>query len=431
MSVLPVNDIEITSEFEDALALMENTRKNLFVTGNAGTGKSTLLRHFRQSTLKNVVILAPTGIAAVNVGGQTIHSFFQLPPRLIQPNDIRRISRQRKLFERLDTLIIDEVSMVRADLMDAIDVSLRLNRESPTRAFGGVQVIAFGDLHQLSPVVNTEMGKQFGERYKSPYFFDADIVQQGAFQTMELTKVFRQQDQDFIELLNKVRTNVCEDADLERLNDRIIDSGMANEFEGVILTTTNAGADRINRQKLAALDRPSFKFKAEVEGKFDAKVFPNAETLELKVGAQVMLIKNDPARRWVNGDIAVVESICDDSIFVTINGRMREVKPVQWDRVVYALNKENDMIEPKTVGTFEQYPLKLAWAMTIHKSQGQTFDEVLIDMERGSFAHGQLYVALSRCRTLSGISLLRPLKLRDVIFDEQVNRFTQPVELEK
>lgn len=418
-----MSDLELTPEFENLLQLMEHSQRNLFITGNAGTGKSTLLKYFRQHTQKNVVVLAPTGIAAVNVGGQTIHSFFRLPPRFIRDLDVRRIPRHKKLFQTLDTVIIDEISMVRADLMDAIDMSLRMNRKCYDKPFGGVQVVAFGDLHQLSPVVNRESETLFKEKYAGPYFFDAKIAREGVFETHELSKVFRQSDPRFIELLNKVRTNSCSPTDLDILNDRLLDPYETPEFEGVVLTSTNAGAAAINRQKLASLQRRSHTFDATVEGKFESGAFPNDEKLVLKEGAQVMLLKNDPGKKWVNGDLGVIEAICDESIFVIINGKMREVKPVQWERVVYEYKEETESIEPETVGVFRQYPLKLAWAMTIHKSQGQTFDQVLIHLERGAFAHGQLYVALSRCRSLEGIQLLSPIKPRDIVFDPQIKRF--------
>lgn len=422
---IPVEDVELTPEFLRALELMEQTSRCAFITGKAGTGKSTLLRYFRAKTKKNVVVLAPTGIAAINVEGQTLHSFLRLPPRFVQREDIRRLSRSRKVIERLDTLVVDEASMVRADLMDAVDWALRLNRDKPKIPFGGVQVILFGDLFQLPPVVDRDMAEVFERRYKSPYFFSADVIHEIELECLELPKIYRQSESAFIDLLNKIRDKRFGPSDLNRLNERVVADPPIQNGDFVTLTTTNQRASEINQNRLNALPGRAFQYQADVTGEFEETLYPNDSALALKKGAQVMLIKNDANKRWVNGTIGLIEHLLDDAVTVSVDGRTHDVPRAIWKKIRYVYNEDADRIESKEIGSFEQYPIKLAWAITIHKSQGQTFDRVLIELGDGAFAHGQVYVALSRCTSFSGLRLKRPVAASDVIFDERILEFKE------
>ncbi|MDD5129830.1 MAG: AAA family ATPase [Candidatus Omnitrophica bacterium] len=421
---LPEN-LDINDEFEKAFELMEHTKECLFITGKAGTGKSTLLKYFKANTGKNIIVLAPTGVAAVNVGGQTIHSFFRFPPKIIQKETIKRL-RDRSLFENLDMIIIDEVSMVRSDLMDGIDYALRLNRGRMKVPFGGVQMVFFGDLFQLSPVVEHESRKLLGERYLSPYFFSAKVFDDCHLRTIELSTIYRQKDSAFMELLNRVRNKEHTGKDLAILNKKVQkDVTVSRKDSTVILTTTNSLANAINQERLSKLPGKEMVYKANATGKFEESAYPTESSLRLKKGAQVILIKNDPDKRWVNGTLAKVAALSPDSIVVEIDGFTYDVPVVKWEKVEYSYNEDEDKIEDEVVGEFAQYPLKLAWAITIHKSQGQTFDKVIIDLGYGAFTHGQLYVALSRCTCLDGIKLKRPVAHSDIIFDERIYEFNQ------
>lgn len=420
---MPLDDIELTPQFLQALELMEKTNKCLFITGKAGTGKSTLLRYFRSKTKKNVVVVAPTGIAAINVEGQTLHSFFKFPPRFVQKEDIRRISKNKKLIECLDTLVIDEVSMVRADLMDGVDHALRVNRGRPDLPFGGVQVILFGDLFQLPPIVDRDMAEIFARRYESPYFFSSKIIQEIQLDCLELTKIYRQSEAEFIGLLNKIRDKEYDEFDLNKLNERVVAAADSGEEDEIVLTTTNQRAGEINQDRLNALPASDVQYGANVTGKFDESAYPNDSLLILKKGAQVMMIKNDPQKKWVNGSIGHIEDLSERSITVSIDGKSHDVPKSTWEKIAYLYDEETGRIESKPVGTFEQYPLKLAWAITIHKSQGKTFDKVIVELGNGAFAHGQVYVALSRCSSFAGLKLKRPITSRDVVFDDRILEF--------
>ena len=419
-----IKDIQLTDDFKAVLELMKNSDECQFITGRAGTGKSTLLRYFRATTSKHVVVLAPTGIAAINVGGQTIHSFFQLPPRFIQENDIKSLGKNRSLIEKIDTLVIDEASMVRADVMDGIDLSLRINR-SNNKPFGGVKVILIGDLFQLPPVVGQDMNEFFEKKYQSPFFFSARVFTKINIRCFELTHIFRQSDPKFISILNNVRENKHTESDMEHLNSRLIDEDCFDEDEVfVVLTSTNDAASRINTFNLVKIEDRSYRYEAVVADKFDEREFPNDYALILKKGAQIMMIKNDvEKKRWVNGTIGVVQDLTDSTVVVNINGNIHEVTRNRWEKIQYVYNENTDHVEPHVIGTFEQFPLRLAWAITIHKSQGQTFDDVVIDVGHGAFAHGQVYVALSRCTKLEGIRLRKKIRASDVIFDRRVLEF--------
>lgn len=406
-------------QFLTALDFARNEEGNLFVTGRAGTGKSTLLRALRDMIAQDAAVLAPTGLAAVNVGGQTIHSFFGFPPRLIRADDIRR-SRNGKLMRRLKLIIIDEVSMVRSDLMWAIDQSLRLNRGRPREPFGGVRLLLFGDLHQLPPVVQSgEEAEHLESVHGGPFFFQLPSLSEVAGTSLlELEHVFRQSDETLIDVLNRIRDGEVTEDDLQVLNERthpIRTLGEGDSF--VILTPTNAAAQRINMAYLDALPGDVRPYEAGITGEFGQSAQPTDATLLLKVGAKVILLRNDPDRRWVNGSVARISRLEAKRVWIEIDGSEHEIEPVSWEARRYAFDQAAEKIVENVTGTFRQFPLRLAWALTIHKSQGLTLDRVYIDLGRGTFAHGQAYVALSRCRSLDGLALARPLRPTDILFD--------------
>ena len=411
--------VKPTAEYDAALRHLRHGEGHLFVTGRAGTGKSTLLRALRDLVIEEMAIVAPTGLAAVNVGGQTIHSFFGLPPRLIQEDDIRR-SRNGRVMRHLKHLVIDEVSMVRSDMMWAIDQSLRVNRGRPREAFGGVRLMLFGDLSQLPPVVQeAEVGDHLESRHGGPFFFDVPALREGSGTALlELSQVFRQAEGPFLTLLNRIRDGNVTESDLSVINDRV--NPVRTLAEGdpyIILTPTNAAAQRINLAYLDALKATPHKYQAGITGEFNTAACPTEQTLILKVGAKVILLRNDADRRWVNGTIARVSRLEPDRVWIDIGGTEHEVEQVAWENRRYAYDQSAQKIVETIAGTFKQFPIRLAWALTIHKSQGLTLDKVYIDLGRGTFAHGQAYVALSRCRTLEGLALARPMRPSDILFD--------------
>lgn len=418
--------LELSEDFKFALDTIEKTDKSLFITGRAGTGKSTLLQLFRNTTKKKVVILAPTGVAALNVQGQTIHSFFGFPPKPISKSDIKP-RRFKRLYKKLDVLIIDEISMVRADMLDNMDHFLRINRERPLEPFGGVQLVVFGDLFQLPPVVSTpEERMLFQTYYDSPYFFSADVINEIELEMLELRKVYRQEERHFIRLLDAIRLNRADYDDLEDLNERYVPDSTEEEYF-ITLSARNRLVDKINRDKIEAIPFPAFTYTAKVTGDFNPRLFPTDLLLQLKEQAQVMFIRNDPQKRFVNGTIGKITSLSNDKIIVKVTegGREQslEVEKENWEIQKFKMKPTGNEIESETVGTFEQYPLKLAWAITIHKSQGKTFDKVVINLGRGAFEHGQTYVALSRCRTLDGIILKEKIRPQDIMVDERIVDF--------
>ena len=424
--------IELNEEFKRALHLMENTNHHIFITGKAGTGKSTLLEYFRSITKKNIAVLAPTGVAALNVHGETIHSFFGFKPN-VTLDKIRRLPRKAALlYKNLDAIVIDEISMVRADLMDCIDYFLRLNGPDESKPFGGIQMIFIGDLYQLPPVVRGKERKLFRDVYKSEYFFDSFAFKSIDLEFVELKKVYRQKDDKFIEILNQVRNNTVSDESIKILNSRVnADFKNVEDWEYVVyLTTTNAMAERINRENLELLKGKTYSFKAEISGQFDEKLYPTDYELVIKKGAQVMMLNNDASGRWVNGTVGRVVGVSRKTVdgyrIIRVkfrDGRVEEVLPFTWEIFHYYYNEELGTIETETVGTFTQYPMKLAWAITIHKSQGKTFDRVIIDIGKGTFAHGQLYVALSRCTSLEGIILKKPISRKHIFMDWRIVKF--------
>ncbi len=412
-------DVDINDDFKLALDLI-NQNHNLYITGNAGTGKSTFLKYFRENSDKNIAVLAPTGKAAINCEGQTIHSFFQFASVLLTEDKIHRHHNPGK-FKALDILVIDEVSMVRADLMDAIDTSLRINRNN-WAPFGGVQIILFGDLAQLPPVVkDAEMRDFFEFIYESPYFFSASVFDQITFQILEFTKIYRQQDPVFINILNKIRVGRYDDESLEILNKRLLKINTKRGLKDVItLTTTNNQSNLINVEKLSKLKTKEKYYEAEITGKFPDDSLPSEQKLTLKVGAQVMMLKNDSKKRWVNGTLARIKKLNPDEIIVEINKLDYKITRESWNNIEYVLDRITGEFEEKIVGTFKQFPLRLAYAITIHKCQGMTLDKVLIDLSTRAFASGQIYVALSRCKSLSGIHLRIPIQPSDIKVDYRI-----------
>jgi len=416
---------------------VQYTGQHIFLTGKAGTGKTTFLHNLREHQLKRMVVVAPTGVAAINARGVTIHSFFQLPFGPLLSID-RMKSEQMKfnkekvnIIRSLDLLVIDEISMVRADLLDAIDSVLRRFR-SHNKPFGGVQLLMIGDLQQLSPVVKEDEWALLQEHYDTPYFFSSKALRETSFVSIELTQVFRQQDDHFISILNQVRENRLSKSSLELLNQRYFPNFQPDEAEGYItLCTHNAQAKRINENKLESLPGKEYRFEAQIIGNFPEYSYPTEFELLVKEGAQVMFVKNDSSQEklFYNGKIGTITRIEDNLIFVLCPNDENEilVSPVTWENVKYSLKADTDEIIEDTEGTFTQYPLRLAWAITIHKSQGLTFERAIIDAQ-AAFAHGQVYVALSRCKTLEGMALSTRINPRSIINDHTVKGFTEHIE---
>lgn len=414
--------------FEMAERYVKATGRSVFLTGKAGTGKTTFLRYVTQSTSKRFVILAPTGVAAINAGGSTIHSFFQLPlcPYLPDVKELvteyqmperhRSLRKERiKIIRSLDLLIIDEISMVRADLLDAVDMTLRRYRHND-KPFGGVQLLMIGDAQQLSPVVRENDRQYIAQVYQSPYFFHSKALQKLPYITIELQKVHRQQDQEFLEILNGIRENNITTKILQALNSRV--KAYEDSDDVIRLTTHNAQADKVNTMKLDALPEDAVTFEADINGDFPENSYPADVALSLKKGAQVMFIRNDSEAGFYNGKLGKVTDISPNGVVSVTDseGETICVTPAEWTNSQYVLNEESGEIEQSVVGTFKQLPLRIAWAITIHKSQGLTFDKVIIDAG-AAFAFGQVYVALSRCRTLEGISLDSPIRPSSIYSD--------------
>ena len=428
--------MEKDSVFETAERYVLGTGRSVFLTGKAGTGKTTFLKYITSETSKRFVVLAPTGVAAINAGGSTIHSFFQLPlcPYLPDvkalvteyqmPEKYRSLRKERvKIIRTLDLLIIDEISMVRADLLDAVDMTLRRYRRND-KPFGGVQLLMIGDAQQLSPVVKESEREYMAQVYASPYFFHSKALQKLDYVTIELQKVHRQKDEEFLNILNSIRENKINNETLSALNSRVHAYPDTGREDVIRLTTHNAQADAVNSRKLEALEEEAVQFAAEINGDFPENSYPADEILTLKKGAQVMFIRNDTDGEYYNGKIGVVEDIGPGDI-VTVKdttGNLITVTPCDWENTQYVLDEESKEIKPDVVGTFRQIPLRIAWAITIHKSQGLTFDKVIIDAG-AAFAFGQVYVALSRCRTLEGISLDSPIRISTIYSDMHVADF--------
>lgn len=436
-----MNNIELNPQFATVLNFVNQTNRSVFLTGKAGTGKTTLLKYIKQHTIKQMAVVAPTGVAAINAGGSTIHSFFQFPfapflPTLHESGDVdpsrtsmpvlRYTSQRLSLFRKLELLVIDEISMVRADLLDQVDLTLRQTRRKWQQPFGGVQVLLIGDMHQLPPVVQPEEWKMLNAVYPSPYFFDSLVMRRHMPVHIELHKIYRQNDQVFIDLLNKVRSNSMAPADLELLNSHYRpELSQAFLSDNITLTTHNNKADDINTRLLEALSAKKHVFKCRVEGTFNEKSYPAEPELVLKEGARVMFLKNNVEKNYYNGKIGYITSIQSDRISVRCTEDRGEIEVTReaWTNVNYTVNRTSNGIEENVLGTFTQFPLRLAWAITIHKSQGLTFDQVIIDAG-ASFSAGQVYVALSRCRSLKGLTLSSRIDHRVFIVDKKINDFS-------
>jgi hypothetical protein len=423
----PLDGIEITDEYCAVESLLVQGCPIVFVTGKAGTGKTTLIHYLRHKLNKNIVVVAPTGVAALNIKGATIHSFFRFPARIVNDDDIKKLS-DRKLYTRLDLLVIDEISMVRADLMDAMDKFLRLNGRNPDKPFGGTQLLIVGDLFQLPPVVTREEESVlFARPYTSPFFFSAKALQDCAFAPVELTRIYRQTDPEFMEMLNKIRVAENLESVIPVINDACYSRDVQDSF--ITLTCTNARADQINLAELDELPGEPRTFVGMKTGKFrleDSRL-PSPMDLKLKPGAQVMFTKNDGEKRWVNGTLGQIVAFKENSIQVELvsdhPGSIHDVQQVTWETYKYEYDYRKDRIKHTVIGRYTQYPLMLAWAVTIHKSQGKTLEKVRLDVGSGAFASGQVYVALSRCRSLEDLSLARAIQARDVKCDQRIKRF--------
>ncbi|QWD67566.1 AAA family ATPase [Polynucleobacter sp. VK25] len=426
------SDIEITPDYQAVIEAIERHDPYIFVSGKAGTGKTTLIGYLRETIPGNVVVVAPTGVAALQVKGVTIHSFFRLPPRLIFPEEDIKPLRDKRLYKDIRLLIIDEISMVRADVVDAMDLFLRENGPQKGKPFGGIQVMFVGDLFQLPPVVSSADMQVLSERgYEGPYFFCAMALHRKDVTMVELSKIFRQKDERFAGLLNRIRINQDVDEAIDTLNAQCYQKDAEVDEQTITLTTTNARADQINGAGLRAITTEGKVYAGQSTGKFniDERNLPSPNSLVLKVGAKVMFTATDPGfpKRWVNGTIGVVREMLSDKVKVMIqNGPYSntvEVTGHQWESYRYDHDMMSGKISPSIIGTYVQIPLMLAWAVTIHKSQGKTLDKVKVDLSSGAFASGQVYVALSRCKTIEGITLQRPIEPRDVSCDQEIKRF--------
>lgn len=420
------SDFRMTPDFKRALSLMNQNDGTIYITGDAGSGKSTLLHYFREQANVTVAVIAPTGIAAVNVGGQTIHSFFGLPLGVVAKGNIKVTNKRKDILKHVHTIVIDEISMVRADTMDAIDESLRqhLDNDEP---FGGKKLIMIGDVAQLPPVVRREDREILNSMgYPGEYFFDSRIIRSlgDSLIKVRLTEVFRQRDVSFLGILNRMRTNSLTSADLATINARH-GKRPPEGTNAISLTGTNDAAKEINTTNLNSLHSKKHRIVAEVNGDFDMSQAPTDEILELKPGAQIMMVRNDSplTARWQNGTVGIVESYKAGVLKVKIDDEIHDVERAEWKRIQYTYDPSIQAVEEEELGSFIQFPVKLAWAITIHKSQGRTYDNVIIDLGWGAFTHGQTYVALSRCRTLEGITLKTRLKPKDIIVDKRVIDF--------
>lgn len=432
-------NIDLTNpEFQRVWQLIRHTNSPVFMTGRAGTGKSTFLKYITRKTTKKHVVLAPTGIAAVNAGGVTLHSFFKIPFKPLLPDDpefqIQRIRKRLKynkqhikLIKELELIIIDEISMVRADILDFVDKVLRVYSGNMRAPFGGKQLLLVGDIFQLEPVVTADMRDMLRMYYPNSYFFSARVFREMTLVQIELQKVYRQQNVDFIAMLDRFRVGAPTKTDIEQLNTRVDSSASMSSGDFVMtLATRRDIVDTINDAHLSQLKSKPIIYTGEIKDDFPESSLPSPKELELKVGAQVVFIRNDRDKRWVNGTVAKVYSATPDKLEVELeNGDRHVVEREIWENIIYKFNEKNKTVDEKLIGTYTQYPLRLAWALTIHKSQGLTFNKVIIDVGRGAFSGGQTYVALSRSTSLEGITLQSPVSERDVFVSPSITEFSR------
>lgn len=414
--------INLSEEQKGAYNTIENSSNNFLITGKAGTGKSILLMYFIKNTKKKVAVVAPTGISAVNIGGQTIHSFFGLKPCLQNPLEAGKMNdSDRKIFKSIDALVIDEISMVRSDVMDMIDLKLRIARKRHKEAYGGCQIIAFGDLYQLSPVLDKDeiVQKYIFDNFGTEFFFGTKGVYEKPFRIVELQEVHRQNDKTFIELLNNIRIGNVTKEIIDKINSRYIPVEDDNKL--ITLTPTRAAADLVNKEKLSRLTNKEYTYYGELSGDFSIDEVPNDFELKLKVGAQIIMIKNDSARRWINGSIGYISELGDDFVKINIDGFNYTVNKEIWTKFKYKYDEQTHTIIQEEIGTFKQYPLQLAYAITIHKSQGQTYDKVMVDYSVGrAFTSGQTYVALSRCKKFNELFLSEKIIGEDIKVNQSI-----------
>lgn len=426
--------IEINEQFQKAIDILENSKRNLLIFGKAGTGKSTFLNHFRTHSPKQIAVLAPTGVAAINVNGMTIHSFcgFSIDITLEKVTKLPIKHRARKILKTLDTIVIDEISMVRADILDCINKFLILNGPYSKLPFGGIQMVFIGDLYQIPPIVKSDVANYFKNYYSSPYFFSAKIFEQTGhdFEFIEFEKIYRQKDQRFVELLNSIRNNSATEQQLQTLNQRFIANFTSpdNEF-WIHITGTNNAVKNLNDTMLAKIATDEVTFNATINGAIKKDSFPTDGELRLKVGSQIMLVNNDSKHRWVNGTIAQVigfklDKESNEAIIKIklASGETVEVCQHTWDVFKYEVNNETNRLTTNKIGSFTQYPMKLAWAITVHKSQGKTFDNIIVDLGV-TFTPGQMYVALSRCTSLNGLILKKKISKQNIFIDHRIVNF--------
>tara|TARA_Y100000748_G_scaffold266478_1_gene236897 strand:+ start:433 stop:1680 length:1248 start_codon:yes stop_codon:yes gene_type:complete len=410
------NNFHLTDDFKEIISLFENSNNNIFITGKAGTGKSSLIRYIKKKSKKELVTLAPTAIAALNIDAKTIHSFFNLPFHVVTKNDIKKHYNKR-LINKIDAILIDEASMLRPDIMDAIDLTLQLTKNNK-KPFGGIQIILIGDLYQLPPVITNDEEDVMNRLYPDGhFFFNSNVVNKIDLIKFELKHVYRQTDKKLINLLDKARDATLNDDDIEILNQRVVNDAFIVPDEVLTLSTNNYKVNTINSINLKNIRAKEYSYEAEIEGSYSGS--PVDKDLKLKVGAQVMLVKN--GSNWVNGTLATIDKLSDTEIYIKVKGKVYKLEKEKWERFEYKI--ADNKITTSISATFTQYPLKLAWAATIHKCQGQTFENIVIDIDFGAFAHGQTYVALSRVVSLDGLYLTKSLKPSDFIFNSQIKNF--------
>lgn len=423
--------VELGEEQKKVFDFLEWSMKSCFIHGKAGVGKSELIRYFIENTTKDVIVVGYTGVAALNIGGRTLHSFFQLPLGFqnTTDDDIKSISKKnRDIIKNADTLIIDEVSMVCPDILEIINLKCQYIRKS-FLPFGGLQLILVGDLFQIPPVIDKKLYHCYDDIYKGTMFYNSPTIKSLELNIFELEHIYRQENRDFIGILNNIRVGKIDKTTLDKINTRVLTPPKDTIY--ITLATTNDIVDKINDTKLAEIESKEYIYNAVITGKMNENSYPTSSELRLKVGAQIMMVKNDPKYRWYNGSLGIITELSENYIKVRLDSGEYSIGTVEWKNYDFVYNEENRIIEREEIGKFEQFPVKIAWAVTIHKSQGKTFDNVLIDFGIGAFDYGQVYVALSRCRSLDGIYLKKPLKRSDIKVNQDVIEYIKNADVMK